>query len=193
MPAIGYDKSHHTDRSAANKNPSSSTPTNNLSTAIFSFSFSVLSMNLDANEFLPSSETGARSTAIDEQDLLFTRLRIHHQLATAQSILREWNTATTLSALTRKWSTRHENQPIERNGFSLVLYNISSLRMHLEDLINYVSESYPSIWTLTGLHFNDEVNYQLASYFKTRYTVYYQHGSNDFGGVCLAIAREVPH
>ena len=86
-------------------------------------------MNLDANEFFPSSETAARSTAIDEQDLLFTRLRTNHQLATARSILHEWNTATTLSALTREWSTRYENQPIERKTCSLLLYNISSLRM----------------------------------------------------------------
>ena len=103
-------------------------------------------MNLDANEFFPSNETGARSTAIEEQDLLFTMLRTDHQLATARSILHEWNTATTLSALTREWSTRHENQTTERNGFSLLLYNISSLRMHLEDLIDYISESYPNIW-----------------------------------------------
>ena len=74
-----------------------------------------------------------------------------------------------------------------------MLYNISSLQTHLEDVIGYVSESYPSIWALTRLHFNDEVNYRLASYFKSRYTIYYQHGSNSFGGVCLAIAREVPH
>jgi Endonuclease-reverse transcriptase len=65
--------------------------------------------------------------------------------------------------------------------------------MHLEDLMEHISASYPNIWALTGLHFNDNVNYQLASYFKSRYTIYYQHGSNRFGGVCLVIAREVPH
>ena len=86
-----------------------------------------------------------------------------------------------------------KNRPTEQNSFSLVLYNISSLRMHLEDLMEHISASYPNIWALTGLHCNDDVNYQLASYFKSRYTIYYQHGSNSFGGVCLAIAREVPH
>jgi hypothetical protein len=150
-------------------------------------------MNLDANEFLPTNETGTRSTTTDGEYLRSTVLRTDFQRETARSILHEWNRASTLSALTREWSSRHENQSSEKSSFSLLLYNISSLRLHLEDLIDYVSESYPSIWALTGLHFNDEVNYQLASYFKTRYTVYYQHGSNDFGGVCLAIAREVPH
>lgn len=220
MPAIGYGESHHIDRSAANKNSSSSTPANNFSSAIFSFAFltwflycssatslptvfsfrgqlyplfSFFSMNLDANEFFPSNETGTRSTTVDGEYLLTTVLKTNHQLATARSILREWNTATTLSALTREWSIRHENQPIERNGFSLLMYNISSLRMHLEDIINYISEFYPNVWVLTGLHFNDDANYQLASYFKSRYTIYYQHGSNSFGSVCLAIAREVPH
>ena len=84
-------------------------------------------MNSDANEFFPSIETGTRSTTSDEGDHLFTVLKTNHQIATARSILHEWNTATTLSALTPEWSSRHENQPIERNGFSLVLYNISSL------------------------------------------------------------------
>ena len=65
--------------------------------------------------------------------------------------------------------------------------------MHLKDLIDYISESYPNSRALTGLRFNDDVNYQLASYFEFRYTIYYQHDSNGFGGVCLAIAREVPH
>ena len=150
-------------------------------------------MNIDAKEFFPSNETGTRSTTIDEEGHLFTSLKATYQLATARSILHEWNRASTLSALTREWSSRHENQPSERSSFSLLLYNISSLRLHLEDLIAYVSESYPSIWALTKLHFNDDVNYQLASYFKTRYTIYCQHGSNDFDVVCLAIAREVPH
>ena len=103
-------------------------------------------MNLNANGFFPSNETGTRSTTFDEGDHLFTVLKTNHPMATAQSILRQW-------------STRRENRPTERNSFSLVLYNISSLRMHLEDLIDYISESYPNIWALTGLHFNDDVNY----------------------------------
>jgi hypothetical protein len=150
-------------------------------------------MNLDVHEFSPSNETGTRATNNDAEHLLSTLLKTDFQLLTAQSILHEWNTATTLSALTRAWSTRHANQPIERNRFSLLLYNISSLRIHLEDIIDYISASYPNIWALTGLHFNNDANYPLASYFKSRYTIYYQHGSNSFGGVCLAIAREVPH
>ena len=67
----------HIDRSAANESSSSSTPTTNCSSAIFSFAFltqflycssetgpstaisfcfSVLAMNLDENEFFPSNE-----------------------------------------------------------------------------------------------------------------------------------------
>ena len=150
-------------------------------------------MNLDANEFFPSNETGTRSPTIDGEYLLSAVLKTDFQRETARSIIHEWNTATTLSVLTREWSSRHENRPTERNSFSLVLYNISSLRMHLEDLIEHISASYPNIWALIGLHFNDDANYQVASYFKSRYTIYYQHGSNPFGGVFLAIARAVPH
>ena len=148
---------------------------------------------LRCKRILPPIETGTRSTTFDEGDHLFTLLKTNHRIATARSILHEWNTPTTLSALTREWSSRHENRPTERNSFSLLLYNIISLQMHLEDLIEHISASCPNIWALTGLHFNDDVNYQLASYFKSRYTIYYQQGSNSFGGVRLAIAREVPH
>ena len=220
LRAIGYGENRHIDRSAANKNLSSSIPTYNCSVAILSFAFltqflycsyetgsptdisfwgqlyplfSFFSMNLDANEFFPSNETETRSTTVDGEYLLSTVLTTDFQRETARSIIHEWNTATTLSALTRQWSSRHENRPNERNSFLLVLYNISSLQMHLEDLIEHISASYPNIWALTGLHFNNDANYQLASYFKSRYTIYYQHGSNSFGGVCLAIAREVPH
>jgi hypothetical protein len=150
-------------------------------------------MNLDANEFFPSSETGTRSSTVDGKCLSSTVLKTNNQLATAQSILREWNTTTTLSALTREWLTRHENRPTERNSFSLLLYNSSSLRMHLEDLIDYISAFYPNICALTGIHYNVDANHQLALYFKSRCTIYYQKGSNSFGGVCLAIAHEVPH
>jgi hypothetical protein len=150
-------------------------------------------MNVDVSEFFPSNEKEIRSTTVEEEELLCAWLTTDYQLVTAKSILHEWNSSTTLSSLTREWSIKHENRSIERNGFSLLLYNISSLRMNLEDLIGYISTSYPNIWALTGLHFNDDANYQLASYFKSRYTIYYQHGSNSFGGVCLAIAREVPH
>ena len=130
--------------------------------------FFFFSMNSDASEFFPSNETEIRSTTVEEEDLLGAWLKTDHQLATAKSILQEWSTSTTLSNLTREWSIKHENRSIERNSFSLLLYNISSLRMHLEDLIGYISASYPDIWALTGLHFNDDVNYQLASHFKSR-------------------------
>ena len=150
-------------------------------------------MNIDASEFFPSNDTEIRSTTVEEEELLCAWLKTDYQLATAKSILQEWSTSTTLSSLTREWLIKHENRSIERNCFSLLLYNISSLRIHLEDLMEHISASYPNIWALTRLHFNDDVNYQLASYFKSRYTIYYQHGSNPFGGVCLTIAREVPH
>ena len=135
--------------------------------------FLFFSRNIDTNEFFPSNDTGTRSTTVDEENHLFSSLKTTYQLATARSILHEWNRTSTLATLPCEWSSRHENQPSERNSFSLLLDNISSPRLRLEDLINYVSECYPSIWALTRLHFNDEVNHQLASYFKAQYTIYY--------------------
>jgi hypothetical protein len=150
-------------------------------------------MNISATPFFPSIATTTQSTNFVEKQLLSNVLKTNHQLVTAQTILQEWNTTSTLSSLSRDWSICHVTRPTARSEFSLLLYNISSLRLHFEDLIEYISESYPDIWALTGLHFNDDVNYRLASYFKSRYTIYYQEGSNSFGGVCLAIAREVTH
>ena len=150
-------------------------------------------MNIDATNFLPSSETPTQSTNMLEESFLSQVLKTDSQRAIAQSILQEWNNAATLSSLTRAWSLRHVNQPSERTDFSLLIYNISSLSVHFEDLIDYISESFPNVWALTGLHSNDDVNYRLASYFKSRYTIHFQQGSNRFGGVCLAVAREVPH
>ena len=40
------------------------------------------------------------------------------------------------------------------------------------------------LYNISSLRSNDNMNYRLASYFKFRYS---------FGGVCLAIVREVPH
>ena len=150
-------------------------------------------MNISATPFFSSTEPITRTTTVVEEQFLSKVLTTNYQHETAQSILHEWNTASTLSALSRDWSIRRDTRPPARTDFSLLLYNISSLRMHFEDLIEYISEFYPDIWALTGLHSNDNVNYRLASYFKSRYTIYYQQGSNSFGGVCLAIAREVPH
>ena len=150
-------------------------------------------MNISATPFLSSTEPITRMTTVLEEQFLSKVLKTNYQHETAQSILHEWNTTSTLSALSRDWSIRRDTQPPARTDFSLLLYNISSLRMHFEDLIEYITEFYPNIWALTGLHSNDNVNYRLTSYFKSRYTIYYQQGSNSFGGVCLAIAREVPH
>ena len=91
---------------------------------------------------------------------------------------------------TKRQGSTHPNRHIP---ISLLLYNISSLRRHFHDLLSYITQSFPTIWALIGLHFNDTANYYLASFFKSSYTIYYQRGSNSFGGVCLPIARELPH
>lgn len=160
---------------------------------LYLLSLSLSTMNSDANEFFSSNATKIGVTTTEAEHVLFTLLKTDFQLDTAHSILHEWNTATILLALSQEWSTRHENKPIERNVFSLLVYNISSLRSHVEDIIDYISGSFSNIWALTELYFNDHANDQLASYFNSRYTIYYQHVSNSFRGICLAIGHEVPH
>ena len=58
-------------------------------------------MNMDAKEFYPSNKPGKRSPTIDGEYLLSTVLKTDFQQETAQSILHEFNTATTLLTLTR--------------------------------------------------------------------------------------------
>jgi hypothetical protein len=58
-------------------------------------------MNIDANKFFPSNETGTRSTTIVEEDLLLRMLQTDFQREIAQSVLHEWDTATTLSSDSR--------------------------------------------------------------------------------------------
>ena len=151
-------------------------------------------MNFNPNDFSPSDDSNT-SIAIDEEAaLLLTVLKSDFQHTTARTILSEWRTSTSLTTLIDQWTNKQEpKHQSYSNGISLLLYNISSLRKHFHDLLSYITETFPTIWALTGLHFNDTVNYYLASFFKSRYTIYYQHGSNQCGGVCLAIARELPH
>ncbi len=150
-------------------------------------------MNPEIKEFYPSNDNRTRSITFEYEELLQSYLQTDYQIANGRSILEEWHTATTLSTLIEDWSNRHRKRTNHRSGFSLLLYNISSLQTHIEDLIQYICSSNPHIWALTGLHYNESANYQLASFFKSRYTIYFQRGSNRFGGVCLAIAHEVPH
>ena len=149
-------------------------------------------MNIQAPEFYPSNDFHRHSQIIDTA-LLSNYLQTDSQIADAYSILEEWNQSSTFSSLIMQWSTNNEKPRNDQVPFSLLLYNISSLHVHLEDLISYICSSYPTIWALTGLHFDEYSNYQLALFFKSRYTVYYQQGTNRFGGVCLAITHAVPH
>ena len=150
-------------------------------------------MNVYAPEFYLSNDVQRSLTILDE-DWHSTYLQTDYQITNAHSIFKEWNEATTLSALVQQWSTRHDILQLNyRISFSLLLYNISSLQAHFEDLIQYICSTYSTVWALTGLHFNEHANYQLASFFKSRYIIYFQRGTNPFGGVCLGITRELPH
>jgi hypothetical protein len=150
-------------------------------------------MNPSTAEYYPSKQYYFRQPANDYTQFLSSHLNTDYQIHNAQSILHEWEISPTLSTLIQNWSNRTTPKSTKPPFFSFLLYNISSLSVHLEDLIQYICSSYPTMWALTGLHFNNAVNYRLASFFKSQYTIYYQPGTNRFGGVCLAISHQVPH
>ena len=150
-------------------------------------------MNFFSNDFSPSHAFNT-SIITDAERTLRSFLTSDFQLQTAQTILSEWNNSNSITALISQWTKQQASTPSSGSQeISLLLYNISSLRQHFHDLLAYITESFPTIWALTGLHFDDTSNYHLSSFFKSRYTIYYQRGSNQCGGVCLAIARELPH
>ena len=99
-------------------------------------------MNVYASEFYPSNDVQRSLTILDE-DWHSTYLQTDYQITNAHSIFKEWNEATTLSALVQQWSTRHDILQLNyRISFSLLLYNISSLQAHFEDLIQYICSTY---------------------------------------------------
>ena len=153
-------------------------------------------MNSDANEFFPSSETGTRSTTFDEGDHFFTVLKTNHQIATARSILHEWSRARTLSALTHEWSSWHENQLHPNETVAHSWSTTSGACDCISEILSttFLSPIQPSGYSLgCTLTISSTINSLRTSRLVTAPTINNQHGSNDFGGVCLAIAREVPH
>ncbi|CAF1167063.1 unnamed protein product, partial [Didymodactylos carnosus] len=134
--------------------------------------------NTTTQDFIPSTSDD-NSHYKEEEERLISYLETCHQQQTCTNIFNEWSTATTLSSLIDQWDktnitsqTRPPNMP-----FSLLLYNVSSLLLHLEDIIHYIGTYYPTVFVLNGLHFDNKANYQLSSFFKSRYTIYFQNGT----------------
>ena len=71
------------------------------------------------------------------------------------------------------------------------MLNISSLRLHLYDLFELLSSLHPSILVLNGTR-HDEAALKLLTTHLNSFQVFYQEGSNDFGGVLIAIHRSIP-
>jgi hypothetical protein len=133
-------------------------------------------MNPTATEFYPSTDIRFNQSLNDHTDFLHSYLSTINQVHNAQSILDEWHTSLTLSTLIQNLTHSHITQSTVQSNCSFLLYNVSSLSRHFEDIVQYICSSYPTMWALTGLHFNNQINYRAASFFRTYYTIYYQHG-----------------
>ena len=79
----------------------------------------------------------------------------------------ERQTTPTLASLIQNWSIPHLSHSSTPSAFSFLLHNISSLSAHFDELIQYITTSYSTMWALTGIHFHPDMNYQLASFFKS--------------------------
>ncbi|CAF3265582.1 unnamed protein product [Rotaria sp. Silwood2] len=78
-----------------------------------------------------------------------------------------------------------------RNELSFLLLNISSLKLYLYDLFELLNSIHVSIIVLNGTrHDNDTL--KNFSMHLNNYHVFYQEGTNAFGGVLIATHRSIP-
>ena len=142
-------------------------------------------MNPSAREFIP----------ITSNPVNFPMPHLSNkQTKIAQELLNEWTSTPTLNSLHTRWEKRRRQteEMINVQGeLTILMLNISSLRLHLYDLFELLSSLHPSILVLNGTR-HDEAALKLLTTHLNSFQVFYQEGSNDFGGVLIAIHRSIP-
>ena len=150
----------------------------------------------DAPEFLPfRMKTEIRSTAVEEEELLCAWLKTDYQtcdrkINPSRIEFANYALQSYPRMVDQAWKSEHRAKMV----FSLLLYNISSLR-------NAFRRSYRLHFYLLsghlGTHWTSLQRWrQLSTCFSLQVSIHHllsNKVSNSFGGVCLAIAREFPH
>jgi len=142
-------------------------------------------MNPNANTFIPIQK---------DHHLIPMNNLSKKQTKILQDLISEWSTASTLNNVLTNWEKRREHtldMLNVKNELSFLLLNISSLKLYLYDLIELLNSLHVSIIVLNGTRQdNDALKY--LSMHLTNFQVFFQKGSNAFGGVLVATHRSIP-
>ncbi|CAF3246462.1 unnamed protein product, partial [Rotaria sp. Silwood2] len=77
------------------------------------------------------------------------------------------------------------------SNVKIMLLNVNSLKLYLPDIF-LLLESIPcSIVVLNGTHHNDDAIKTFSKQY-SNYNVYWGKGTNNFGGVLIAVHRSIP-
>jgi hypothetical protein len=139
-------------------------------------------MNPNANTFIPTQK--------DLQMIPMTNLS-KKQNKILQNLIAEWTTSSTLNNVLLKWEERRQQTSDMlnvKNELSFLLLNICSLKLYLYDLLQLLNSLHVSVIVLNGTRHDDD-SLKYFSMHLTNFQVFYQEGTNAFGGVLIATHR----
>jgi hypothetical protein len=142
-------------------------------------------MNPNANTFIPTQK--------DLQMIPMTNLS-KKQNKILQNLIAEWTTSSTLNNVLLKWEERRQQTSDMlnvKNELSFLLLNICSLKLYLYDLLQLLNSLHVSVIVLNGTRHDDD-SLKYFSMHLTNFQVFYQEGTNAFGGVLIATHRSIP-
>jgi len=136
-------------------------------------------MNPNANTFIPIQK--------DHHLIPMTNLS-KKQMKILQDLISEWTAASTLNNVLTNWKKRRQ-QTLDmlnvKNELSFLSLNISTLKLYLYDLFELLNSLQVSVIVLNGTrHDKDTLKY--FSMYLSNFQVFFQNGSNAFGGVLVA-------
>ena len=142
-------------------------------------------MNPNANTFYPASKELYHipiANLTDRQKKMF------------QDLILEWTTTSTLDNLFTKWEHRRQKTCSMlniKNPLSFLLLNISSLRLYLYDLFELLNQIHVSVMILNGTRRDADTLKRLSNHL-ANYRIFFQTGTNAFGGVIMAVHGSIP-
>lgn len=116
------------------------------------------------------------------------------QIKILQELIAEWTTATTLDNVFTHWERRRQqtvNMLNVKNELTLLLLNVNSLKLYLNDLFDLLNTLDVSILVLNGTREDKPTLKRLSSHL-SNFQIFFQEGANAFGGVLIATHRSIP-
>ncbi|CAF2115950.1 unnamed protein product [Rotaria magnacalcarata] len=143
-------------------------------------------MNPNSKEFIPNHRT--------ESFHISTEALSRKQAQIFQELILEWTTTPTLNTLLANWEDRKKITSKMLNAKSelkIMLLNVSSLKHYLPDIFLLLESTPCPIVVFNGTHHHNDTVKLFSRHF-SNCNVYWEAGSNNFGGVLIAIHRSIP-